>query len=155
MACEQADLAIVIVDASLESPEIDLQDLVALTEVERINVYNKVDLVAEPNVPDNALPVSAKTSFGIEKLKVAIKDKLGFETGFESSFSARTRHVSCLMRALNALESGIHELEYHDSAEELIAEELKECQTCLSEIAGKFTSDDLLGEIFSSFCIGK
>ena len=154
LASERADLAIVIVDASLKYPENDVQDLSDLKDIETITVYNKVDLVAKHSFPRDVMPVSAKTNFGIENLKTAIMNRLGFERGFGSSFTARTRHVSALKRALKAIERGALELEYH-SAWELIAEELKECQACLSEIAGEFSTDDLLGEIFGSFCIGK
>ena len=125
-----------------------------MKDIETITVYNKVDLVAKHSFPRDVMPVSAKTNLGIENLKTAIMNRLGFERGFGSSFTARMRHVSALKRALNAIERGALELEHH-SAWELIAEELKECQRCLSEITGEFSTDDLLGEIFGSFCIGK
>nr|MCS5573442.1 tRNA uridine-5-carboxymethylaminomethyl(34) synthesis GTPase MnmE [Pseudomonadales bacterium] len=103
---------------------------------------------------DDVLPISAMTGFGMEQLKAAIKSKLAVETVVESGFTARTRHVSALQRALTAVERGALQLETN-SAAELLAEELKQCQACLSEITGEFSADALLGEIFSSFCIGK
>ena len=151
---EQADLALVIVDASLENPEIDLQELSALTDIEKIAVYNKMDLVEGLPLPNGVLPISARTGFGMEQLKAAIKSKLAVETVVESGFTARTRHVSALQRALAAVERGVLQLETN-RATEFLAEELKQCQTCLSEITGEFSADALLGEIFSSFCIGK
>ena len=151
---EQSDLAVVIVDASLENPEIDLQELSALTDIETIAVYNKMDLVEGLPLPDDVLPISASTGFGMEQLKAAIKSRLTVETVVESGFTARTRHVSALQRALTAVERGALQLETN-SAVELLAEELKLCQACLSEITGEFSADALLGEIFSSFCIGK
>ena len=154
IASEQADLAIVIVDASLDCPENDLQELLALTDIEMIAIYNKVDLVHDPSLPEGVLAVSAKTGSGIGQLKAAIKAKLGVEAGFESGFTARTRHISALKYALDALERGLQEFDTN-LAGELLAEELKHCQACLSEITGEYTADDLLGEIFSSFCIGK
>ena len=151
---EQADLALVIVDASLENPEIDLQELSALSDVETIAVYNKMDLVGGLPLPAGVLAISARTGFGMEQLKAAIKSRLTVETVVESGFTARTRHVSALQRALTAVERGALQLETN-SAVELLAEELKLCQACLSEITGEFSADALLGEIFSSFCIGK
>ena len=154
MASSLADLAIIIIDASLEYPEDDLRELSAITDIETVTVYNKMDLVSGNHLPDGVTPVSAKTSFGIEKLKDEIKRKLGYEEGFESSFTARTRHISSIKQGLSAVERGIFELEYN-GAGELLAEELKQCQACLNEITGEFSADDLLGEIFGSFCIGK
>jgi len=154
MAAERADLAIIIVDASAESPETDLRELMAFSGLETIALYNKVDLVDTVSLPEGVLSVSAKTGSGMEQLRSAIKAKLGIEAGFGSGFTARTRHISALKAAQDALERGLIQFETN-KAGELLAEELKHCQACLSEITGEYTADDLLGEIFSSFCIGK
>ena len=79
---------------------------------------------------------------------------MGFQTGMEGGFLARRRHLDALEKAAEHLQIGLDQLtEFH--AGELLAEELRLVQTYLSEITGEFTSDDLLGNIFSSFCIGK
>ena len=148
-ATEEADLAVIIVDASAECPESDLQELIALAGLKMIALYNKVDLVHDVSLPDGVLSVSAKTGYGMEQLRSAIKAKLGIEAGFESGFTARTRHISALKNAQDALEIGLIQFETN-RAGELLAEELKHCQACLSEITGEYTADDLLGEIFLS-----
>ena len=154
VASDRADLAIVVVDASLPDASFDLDELSGLTNVDTLVVYNKVDLLRDPNLPDDVLGVSALTGSGMESLKLAIKTRLGVETPVESGFTSRTRHLTALRAAMKSLDTGLQQLEI-DRAGELLAEELKACQGCLSEITGEFTADDLLGEIFSSFCIGK
>lgn len=154
VASDRADLAIVVVDASLPDASFDLDELSGLTNVDTLVVYNKVDLLRDPNLPDDVLGVSALTGSGMESLKLAIKTRLGVETPVESGFTSRTRHLTALRAGMVSLERGMQQLEI-DRAGELLAEELKACQGCLSEITGEFTADDLLGEIFSSFCIGK
>ncbi len=154
VASDRADLAIVVVDASLPDASFDLDELSGLTNVDTLVVYNKVDLLRDPNLPDDVLGVSALTGSGMESLKLAIKTRLGVETPVESGFTSRTRHLTALRAGMESLERGMRQLEI-DRAGELLAEELKACQGCLSEITGEFTADDLLGEIFSSFCIGK
>jgi tRNA modification GTPase len=122
-------------------------------------VHNKCDL----NQRDPALhrhdditviELSAKTGAGMDLLRQHLKQCMGYSEGSESGFSARRRHVSALERAAGSLAAGKWQLE-HGAAGELLAEDLRQCQTHLGEITGTFTSDQLLGEIFSSFCIGK
>ena len=79
---------------------------------------------------------------------------MGFSGAGEGGFTARRRHLDALSRAAKALEAGKQQLNT-SGAGELLAEDLRQCQSYLSEITGEFTPDDLLGEIFSSFCIGK
>lgn len=79
---------------------------------------------------------------------------MGYSQTAESSFSARRRHLDALKQAQQYLESGYQQLT-HASAGELLAEDLRLAQQALGEITGEFTADDLLGRIFSSFCIGK
>ena len=83
-----------------------------------------------------------------------MKDCVGFNASNEGSFTARRRHLDALTKAVDAVKIGRKQLT-EMNAGELLAEELRIAQDALSEITGKFTPDDLLGEIFSSFCIGK
>ena len=79
---------------------------------------------------------------------------MGYQSNLEGGFIARRRHLEALELASSHLLLGKEQLEVYQAGE-LLAEELRMCQMALSEITGKFTSDDLLGKIFSSFCIGK
>ena len=98
--------------------------------------------------------ISAKTGEGVDSLKQHLKDLMGFESNLEGGFMARRRHLEALALASEHLQMGKQQLEVFQAGE-LLAEELRMTQHALSEITGEFTSDDLLGKIFSSFCIGK
>jgi len=122
-------------------------------------VRNKVDLTGEALTrgEDHSYPVfrlSAKTGQGLDALRDHLKRCMGFKGVTEGGFMARRRHLSALTAAAEHLEQGTEQLEVF-AAGELLAEELRLAQESLSEITGEFTSDDLLGRIFSSFCIGK
>ena len=122
-------------------------------------VRNKVDLTKESTGYEecNGLPVislSAKTNDGIDALTTHLKTVMGFDSTTEGGFIARRRHIEALLKANSFLDAGFEQLHGH-GAGELLAEDLKEAQQALSEITGAFTSDDLLGRIFGSFCIGK
>ena len=122
-------------------------------------VRNKVDLTQENTGYEdiNGLPVislSAKTNDGVEALKTHLKSIMGFDSTTEGGFIARRRHIEALQKANRFLDAGFEQLHGY-GAGELLAEDLKEAQEALSEITGAFTSDDLLGRIFGSFCIGK
>ncbi len=124
-----------------------------------IVVLNKIDLVNLPPAlkqedKKSFIYVSIKKQFGIDLLIAELKNKAGYQTATEGNFIARRRHVDALNRALQCLHKGIEQLEIY-RAGELLAEELRLAQEALSSITGRFTPDDLLGEIFSSFCIGK
>lgn len=124
-----------------------------------ILIRNKIDLTDElPSLTQQkaqtVISLSAKNNQGIELLKDHIKNIAGFTTNTEGTFSARRRHLDALERARLFLQQGQHQLTLH-RAGELLAEDLRQAQLALSEITGEFTSDDLLGRIFSSFCIGK
>ena len=161
-ARSEADVVIAIVDASQFIDQI-ISDIAALDPDSRyVIVGNKTDLPnsvktlgehLETLAHQDILPFSAKTGEGLAALKQTIKQRLGYQ-GSDSTFSARTRHINSLKKAQTALVAGQRCLE-NDQAGELLAEELKLTQQYLSEITGEFSSDDLLGEIFSSFCIGK
>jgi len=83
-----------------------------------------------------------------------LKECVGYQSGSEGNFMARRRHVDALQRAQQLVLHGKAELEQHQAGE-LLAEDLRLAQEALNEITGEFGSDDLLGRIFSSFCIGK
>ena len=122
-------------------------------------IRNKTDLTGETVGADlsGATPVfrlSAKDNQGIDALREHLKACMGFESNMEGSFIARRRHLDALERALEHLQIGEIQLHNH-LAGEILAEELRITQQHLNEITGEFSSDDLLGRIFSSFCIGK
>jgi tRNA modification GTPase len=98
--------------------------------------------------------ISAKSGQGIEDLKKRVLEMAGAAEQVEGSFSARRRHVDALKRASSHLDAGKARMEESMSGE-LLAEELRLAQNALGEITGEILPNDLLGEIFSSFCIGK
>ena len=152
----QADLAILVV-APEDEARIDALRAEVPTGAAVLVVHNKSDLADRSSVVGHAadhLHVSAKTGAGLDALRAAIRGHAGLGDGAEGSFSARARHVSALQRVREALSNARARL-VHDRAGELVAEELRLAQHALSEITGEFSSDDLLGVIFSSFCIGK
>ncbi|MCF2860276.1 tRNA uridine-5-carboxymethylaminomethyl(34) synthesis GTPase MnmE [Pseudoalteromonas sp. SMS1] len=122
-------------------------------------IRNKIDLCNEQqglckqgNYP--VLRLSAQTNTGVDTLREHLKACIGFTGANEGGFMARRRHLDALEHAATHLEIGQTQLEMH-VAGEILAEELRLTQQYLNEITGEFTSDDLLGKIFSSFCIGK
>ena len=100
------------------------------------------------------LAISAKTGDGIGELRQHLKTCAGYGNLGEGGFMARRRHLQALQQALQHVQQGDQQLQ-QNQAGELLAEELRQAQQCLSEITGEFSADDLLGKIFSSFCIGK
>jgi tRNA modification GTPase len=119
-------------------------------------IRNKCDLTGEaPGLVQEekaaVLTLSAKTGLGIDTLKEHLKQTVGFQAGTQGQFTARRRHLDALSRARDSLLEASKQLQNG----ELLAEDLRQAQQALSEITGEFTSDDLLGKIFSSFCIGK
>ncbi|MBG3020142.1 tRNA uridine-5-carboxymethylaminomethyl(34) synthesis GTPase MnmE [Proteus sp. WDL240414] len=111
-----------------------------------------VEITAQGNYP--MIRLSARDGMGIELLRDHLKEAMGFNSNTEGGFLARRRHLQALNTAAEHLQQGHEQLVYAKSGE-LLAEELRLAQQALSEITGEFTSDDLLGRIFSSFCIGK
>jgi len=131
-----------------------LPDSIGLTVVR-----NKADLTGEPLdiSVSNKHPVyriSAKTGLGVDALKAHLKDIMGYQGSIEGGFMARRRHLEAIDNAQQHLLEGKIQLEEFQAGE-LLAEELRLTQQSLNEITGEFSSDDLLGRIFSSFCIGK
>ncbi|MHC5347327.1 tRNA uridine-5-carboxymethylaminomethyl(34) synthesis GTPase MnmE [Pseudomonas sp. A46] len=123
-------------------------------------IRNKADLSGEPvrlDISEDGhvtLSLSARTGDGLELLREHLKSCMGYQQTFESTFSARRRHLEALRQAGDYLEHGRNQLTLA-GAGELLAEDLRQAQHALGEITGAFSSDDLLGRIFSSFCIGK
>ena len=123
-------------------------------DVPIIHVYNKIDQKGcSAKRAENAVYLSAKTGEGLEFLKDLIKEAVGYQA-IEGQFLARRRHVQALDKARELLIAGQQQLMAH-KAGELLAEDLRIAHQTLCEITGEFTADDLLGKIFSSFCIGK
>ena len=159
-ALASADAALWIQDASEDEPapageELPNMDLKGLPV---IVLRNKIDLTGEPpgRTGDDApvLNISAKTGAGIDALQDALRELAGYRDLGEGAFTARSRHVDALERAHAHFESGRRAL-VEKRAGELLAEELRLSHSALGEITGEFTPDDLLGRIFSEFCIGK
>jgi tRNA modification GTPase len=122
-------------------------------------VRNKIDLTGEsPELIEKwagpELSLSATSGAGMELLREHLKQSMGYQGEQEGEFIARRRHLVALERAAEHLQNGVTVLTA-SNAGELLAEDLRQAQNTLSEITGEFTADDLLGEIFSSFCIGK
>ena len=119
-----------------------------------IHVLNKIDQLNGPPKSSAAHSyISAKSGEGLELLKEKIKQVVGYQAS-EGQFLARRRHLDALDRARELLRAGDLQLKHH-RAGELLAEDLRLAHQSLCEITGEFSSDDLLGKIFSSFCIGK
>jgi tRNA modification GTPase len=121
-------------------------------------VRNKIDLSGDtPGIVGGDRPVvqlAAKTGEGLDALRKHIRDLAGFRDLGEGAFTARRRHVEALREAQKRFEAGRTALQAA-RAGELLAEELRLSQQALGTITGEFTPDDLLGRIFSEFCIGK
>ena len=152
-----ADLVLLVIDSTQT-----LEHQLALrTEVPKsipcIEVYNKIDLTNSTADVENDLlkaSVSAKTGQGLRGLIGLIKNIVGASASHEGVFSARTRHLDALRRTRDHIRTGHQQLQQYN-APETLAEELRLAQKSLGEITGEYLPDDLLGAIFSSFCIGK
>ena len=119
-----------------------------------LHVYNKSDAVPGP-VLQGGLALSARTGDGIAALRRKLLELAGWQAQPEGLFIARTRHVQALRRTREHLAQAAAQARRADAALDLFAEELRLAHDALGEITGAFTSDDLLGEIFGRFCIGK
>jgi len=159
-AISNADQVLLVVD-DRESAGQDylslLEDIPASIPVTVI--YNKIDLTGlQPSVHTveerTTIKLSAKQNQGLDLLTDHLKKRVGYNPDEKNIFLARRRHLDALARSNQFLNDGIEQL-MHYQAGELFAEDLRLAQQSLSEITGKMTPDDLLGEIFSSFCIGK
>ncbi len=160
---EKANVIIHLKDARDPAGELDAaikQRLPARTPV--LEVHNKMDLLAgdaaapRTNDPDiSVLAISAKTGIGLDDLRRKLLDIAGWNPGAESPWLARERHLVALRNAAEHLDAADEHASHADNVLDLFAEELRLAHEDLCAITGQFTSDDLLGEIFSSFCIGK
>ncbi len=157
-AIEQANVVVLLVDAAQGDVAADQDILRRLPAgLPRLTVMNKIDLLArapalERGKDGSTVWLSAKTGAGVEFLREALLEAVGWQGGgAEGLFMARERHVHALELAQQHLEQATRQTE----SLELFAEELRAVQTALGSITGEFTPDDLLGEIFKRFCIGK
>jgi tRNA modification GTPase len=119
-----------------------------------IKVFNKIDLIQNLKKNIQGIYISANTGEGLEDLYDAIKQSVKYESAGDGAFSARMRHKDAIKNAINHFSLGKKAL-IHEHAGEIFAEEIKLCQAALHEMTGVIDSDDLLGRIFSEFCIGK
>ena len=118
-----------------------------------IDVWNKAD-AAEP-LGRGGVVLSARTGQGLQTLRQRLLQAAGWQQAIEGLYIARERHVQALLQVTGHLEMAQQHLAARDQRLELLAEELRQGQNALNTITGEFTADDLLGVIFSRFCIGK
>jgi len=153
-AAGKADLAVLLTDAQHGVGEREADILARLPEIPVLTVHNKVDLTGETarvSEDGRELWLSALTGEGIGLLRQALLQRAGWQSAGEGLFTARARHLQALRRArTHVLAARGARLQL-----ELFAEELRLAQQALAEITGEFSADDLLGVIFSQFCIGK
>lgn len=154
---DKADKILLLIDAREPEPLELLASLPAHLDVTRI--YNKIDLQGlPPSISQTGqgtqIYLSVKTGQGMELLTQHLKQSVGYNDSADNVFIARTRHLQALKSAYDFVESALGQLRINQAGE-LVAEDLRQAQQSLAEITGEFSSDDLLGRIFSSFCIGK
>jgi len=157
---ERADRLLLVIDDSVSDarPAREAEALLP-AKLPRTVLRNKIDLTGRPpgikqTQGEVEISLSAKTGEGLEHLHQHLKECMGFQSAGEGTFMARRRHLDAIRRAEAHLAQGNARLR-ESRAGELLAEELRLAQQALSEITGEFTPEDLLGRIFSSFCIGK
>ena len=152
-----SDVALIVIDVTRGIAEADRAILAKLpAKVKKVFIFNKIDLSTEPpsvRERENQVDVwvSAKSGAGLEMLRASILHAVGWRPSEEAQFMARERHLHALQQADAALARAAAQAK----AIELFAEELRLAQQALGEITGRVSADDLLGEIFSRFCIGK
>ncbi len=153
----EADAVLLIIDLT----SVDQQNCLSKELLDKLpphtpilRLLNKIDkLEKQPTVREDEICISAKSGSGIDQLKERVKKIAGLQQR-EGVFLARRRHLDAMDEALNLMLTGKKQLDFH-RAGELLAEDLRLAHEALCRITGEFSSDDLLGEIFSSFCIGK
>jgi tRNA modification GTPase len=156
-AAETASIALLLVDATHGITDTEKSILAQLPqEIPKIWVHNKIDLsqelpASEISNQETHIYLSAKTGLGIDLLKLQLLNLVGYQNNSEGIFMARARHLE----ALSQVEKHLDQAREQMSSAELVAEELRIAQEALSSVTGEVTPDDLLGEIFSKFCIGK
>lgn len=155
-AIEQADAVILVMDSQHGDDPKQVHAAIFSQQKPVIVVWNKVDL---PNVTptprqNNTIALSTKTGAGLADLKQTLKTIVHYNDNNQHQFIARRRHIEALNKAHAFIVQGQNQLTNHQAGE-LLADDLLQAQNSLAEITGVFSADDLLGEIFSSFCIGK
>ena len=156
----RADRILYVIDAArtVDDAVIRLETAELPSDIPVTWVFNKMDIASMECDSEQTTPprvfVSAVTGAGIDLLREHLKQCAGFQQVEAGTVSARRRHLDALVRTQSHLQEAIRQLNEH-RAGELMAEELRQVQQCLGEITGDVSSDDLLGRIFSSFCIGK
>ncbi len=153
---KQADKILLLIDST--DPEIESVIKTLPSGLDLVKIYNKIDLMnIEPEIRESEhgaqIYLSVKKQLGMELLTDYLKNSVGFNGETDDVFIARKRHLDALSVAEKGIENALQQLQVQ--AGELVAEELRQVQNSLAEITGAFSSDDLLGRIFSSFCIGK
>lgn len=153
-ALRDADVVILLLDDRHPDDRPHTQ-LLAELPMPPLVIRNKIDLTghAAGIIEGNICYLSAKTGQGIDALKQYLTTLMGLQTHTEGNFMARQRHLTALQQAQTALLTSTEYIKHYQN--ELLAEELRLAQQALGEITGQVTADDLLGRIFSSFCIGK
>lgn len=158
VAIESADVILWITDSvNPDSPDNAVH---FSPQIPLVYIKNKIDLTDEPaeiHVGENngaRISLSAKHGHGIPLLRSYLKQLAGYNNVNEGVFSARRRHINSINQAINSIKNALDQL-FSSNLGELVAEDLLQAQNALNEITGEFTADDLLGKIFSSFCIGK
>ena len=167
---DSADLILYLVDTrdidhlSIQKAWLELQSKLGERELvgKILLIENKIDTNNKEPGADNLevgrysyqrILLSVKENLGIESLKEAIKYRSGLNANQESKYAARRRHIEAIDQSLSYIHKSLEQLE--NRAPELVAEDLRLAHKELGEITGEYSSDDLLGEIFSGFCIGK
>jgi tRNA modification GTPase len=152
-AIEQADLTVLVIDAAKGESAEDRAIAARLpTGLRCLRAFNKSDLAAKAAGREgDKIVLSAKTGEGLDDLRAAIAEAIGWRGDAEGVFMARARHLA----ALRAAQAGLARAATQTRQQEFFAEELREAHEALMSITGEITSDDLLGEIFARFCIGK
>jgi tRNA modification GTPase len=156
----RADRILYVIDGQRRPDPNEVEcELAALpADIPATLVVNKIDLLGTSSRYEQSQPprlyLSASTGEGLDLLREHLKECMGFQGADAGTVSARRRHLDALTRADRHLQEARRQL-LEQRAGELMAEELRQAQQALAEITGEFTSDDLLGRIFSSFCIGK
>jgi tRNA modification GTPase len=153
----KADVVLNLKDARL--PDLELDEKIALHRSQKsvlLTVLNKVDLLVDsPPAKTNSIFISAKTGLGLDVLTNRLLELAGWQPGQETPWLARQRHVDALASAARHLAIAQSHASQDDRILDLFAEELRLAHEQLGSIVGNMSADDLLGKIFSSFCIGK
>ncbi len=154
LALNEADLVILLLDDRSFDDNAQTHLLAEIPTLPLV-IRNKIDLSGHPAglSENNVLYLSAKTGEGIDALKTYLKEKMGLHHNPETNFMARRRHLEALQRAKTTLQMSLTHAQFSNI--ELLAEELRQTQQALGEITGQVSTDELLGQIFATFCIGK